>query len=96
MCPHHFVLMRRGVANLLRHTERKSPGPDNVCGQVLRTCADQLSGIFHHIFSLSLELQTVPKIWKQAVIVPVAKGSSPKILNDFRPVALTSLVMRRF
>ncbi|CAI5677546.1 unnamed protein product [Oreochromis niloticus] len=86
----------RGIANLFRHTKSKSPGPDNICGQVLRTCADQLSGIFHHIFSLSLELQTVPKIWKHVVIVPVAKGSSPKVLNDFRPVALTSLVMKSF
>ena len=31
------------VAKLFRHTNgRKSPGPDKICGKVLKTCADQL------------------------------------------------------
>ena len=29
-------------------------------------------------------------------MVPVAKGPRPKALNDFRPVALTSVVMKSF
>lgn len=47
--PSSFCTEERGVANVFRHTKIKSPGPDNICGQVLKTCADQLSGIFHHI-----------------------------------------------
>ena len=35
-------------------------------------------------------------MWKHATIVPVAKTKSPKVLNDFRPIALTSLVMKVF
>lgn len=31
----------------------------------------------------------VPTTWKHAVIFPAAEGSSSKVLNDFRPVALT-------
>ena len=45
---------------------------------------------------MSLQLQSVPKVWKHATIIPVAKTKSPKVLNDFRPVALTSLVMKTF
>lgn len=36
----------------------------------------------------------VPALWKESIIVPVAKIPSPKGLNDYRPVALTSLVMK--
>lgn len=35
-------------------------------------------------------------IWKQSTVIPVAKHNHPKVLNDFRPVALTSLVMKCF
>ena len=45
---------------------------------------------------MSLQLQSVPKVWKHATIIPVAKTKHPKELNDFRPVALTSLVMKTF
>ena len=38
----------------------------------------------------------MPALWKQSTIVPVAKSSNPKSLNDFRPVALTSLIMKQF
>lgn len=49
---------------------------------------------FLFIFLKSLELQKVPAIWKHANIVPITKCKTPKIVNDFRPVALTSLVMK--
>ena len=45
---------------------------------------------------MSLEQRKVPKAWKESIIVPVAKGNSANTLNDFRPVALTSLVMKSF
>lgn len=49
---------------------------------------------FHLIFKCSLD--QVPRLWKQSTIVPVAKNKSPKGICDFRPVALTSLVMKAF
>lgn len=33
-------------------------------------------------------------MWKHSIIVPVAKTKTPATLNDFRPVALTSLIMK--
>ena len=38
--------------------------------------------------------QHVPKVWKDAVVVPVPKSSGPKTFNDFRPVALASIIMK--
>lgn len=45
---------------------------------------------------MSLRLQTVPKVWKNATIVPEAKVKNRNTLNDFGPVALTSLAMKIF
>lgn len=36
------------------------------------------------------------KCWKDAVVVAVPKSNCPKVLNDFRPIALTSIVMKTF
>ena len=75
---------------------RKSPGPDGISGQVLKNGATQLSGIFHSIFQASLSLYKVPTLWKTSIVVPVPKKSRPASPNDFRPVALTSHVMKSF
>ena len=44
--------------------------------------------------SLSLDSHTVPEIWKKSVIVPVPKKTCPSENNDYRPVAITSNVVK--
>ncbi len=75
---------------------RKSPGPDMITGKLLKVCADQLCDIYSDLFNLSLSQHKVPMPWKESIVVPVAKIKSPKELNDLRPVALTSIVMKTF
>ena len=75
---------------------RKSQGPDCISGRLLKNCGLFLCGIFSHIFKLSLSQNCVPKLWKESIVVPVAKVPKPKELKDYRPVALTSLVMKGF
>ena len=62
----------------------------------LKACADQLAPIFTRIFNRSLELCEVPSCFKRSTIIPVPKKSSITGLNDYRPVALTSVVMKSF
>ncbi|KAK3548505.1 hypothetical protein QTP70_013354 [Hemibagrus guttatus] len=78
----------------LKQKRRKAPGPDGVTPACLKTCADQLAFIFSQIFNRSL--CEVPACFKHSTIIPIPK--KPKItgLNDYRPVALTSVVMKSF
>ncbi len=75
---------------------RKAAGPDGITGRVLRSCADQLAGLFTSIFNESLATSVVPTSFKKSVIIPVPKNSKPSCLNDYHPVALTSIVMKVF
>ena len=75
---------------------RKSPGPDNISGNVLKNCADQLAPVFTGLFKSSITSEIVPALWKTAVITPVPKTSNPSQPSDFRPIALTSLIMKCF
>ncbi|CDQ58637.1 unnamed protein product [Oncorhynchus mykiss] len=72
---------------------RKAAGPDGIPSRALRACADQLAGVFTDIFNQSLSQSVVPTCFKRATIVPVPKKAK---LNDYRPVALTSIIMKCF
>lgn len=83
------------VKNQLKKMKaRKAAGPDGISPQLLKSCADQLCGIVQHMFNLSLKLGRVPRLWKTSCLVPVPKTPHPKELNNFRPVALTSHLMK--
>ncbi|KAI5624293.1 gastrula zinc finger protein XlCGF28.1-like [Silurus asotus] len=81
---------------LCRINPRKSAGPDNIPGRVLRECAEQLADVFTDIFNISLSSNIVPTCLKTTTIVPVPKKSTVSCLNDYRPVALTPIVMKCF
>ena len=81
---------------LRRINARKAPGPDNIPGRVLKDCAAELTDVFTDIFNISLSQAVVPTCLKATTIIPVPKKSSPSSLNDYRPVALTPILMKCF
>ena len=79
-----------------RLNERKAHGPDNISSSTLRNCADQLCTVFTDIFNSSLEQCRVPMCFKTLMIIPIPKMSKVSTMNDYRPVTLTSVVMKVF
>ena len=59
-------------------------------------CAVQLAGVFTAIFNKSLLQSVVSTCLKKSTIIPIPKKSKASCLNDYRPVALTSIVMKCF
>jgi hypothetical protein len=43
---------------------------------------------------MSLDLCSVPPQWKTSEIIPVPKAKIPLVINDLRPVALTSVIVK--
>lgn len=92
-----LVITQGNVINLFKKVNiRKVAGPDSICGRVLRYCADQLSEVFTTLFRMCIECGQIPAIWKTSSIIPVPKSNNPREMKEFRPVALTSLVMKTF
>ena len=74
-------------------------GPDNISPCLLKLCADQLSSVVTDIFNVFLSQWKIPHCFKKSkskskTIIPVPKRSTASCLNDYRPVALTSVVMK--
>ncbi len=75
---------------------RKAAGPDGVTGRVLRDCADQLADVFTDIFNQSLSQCLIPACLKSSTIIPLPKKTNASTPNDYRPVALTPIIMKCF
>jgi hypothetical protein len=55
---------------------------------------DQEVSVFTDIFNLSLTVSVISTCFKQTTIVPVPKSEKVSCLNDYCPVALTSVAMK--
>ncbi|KAK2177409.1 hypothetical protein NP493_600g02006 [Ridgeia piscesae] len=77
-----------------RLNSRKAAGPDNISPCLLKLCANQPSGVFTNIFNVSLSQCKIPHCFKKSTIIPVPKKYTASCLNDYRPDALTSVVMK--
>ncbi|XP_065145714.1 uncharacterized protein [Paramisgurnus dabryanus] len=75
---------------------RKASGPDNIPGRVLRDCANSLTDALTDIFNISLSKAIIPQCLKATTIIPIPKKSSVTTLNDYRPIALTPIIMKCF
>lgn len=69
---------------------REAPGLDGV----LKDCAAELPDVFTFIYNTSLSTSWVPACFKATTIVPLPKQSNVTCLNDYRPVALTSITAK--
>ena len=96
-CTTPFTVQEHKVRRVfLAVNPKKAAGPDGVPGKVLRACANQLAPTFTRIFNLSLAQAVIPPCLKSATIIPVPKKSPITSLNDYRPVALTPVIMKCF
>ncbi|GFW87514.1 probable RNA-directed DNA polymerase from transposon BS [Trichonephila clavipes] len=69
----------------------KSPGPDNIHGQMISRLSDWGKKSLLEIFNLSWRLGRLPRDWKKALIIPIRKSSKKASYPEsFRPIALTN------
>lgn len=81
---------------LRRLNPSKAPGPDRIHGKILKNCARSLSYPLSVLFNLSFVTGCIPPDWKLASVVPVFKKGDKNLVENYRPISLTSLVMKVF
>ena len=70
----------------------KSPGPDDIFPRILKECKEQLDEPIARIFMKSLDTGIVPRLWRQANVVPIFKKGDKAEGSNYRPISLTSVV----
>ena len=74
----------------------KAQGPDAISGAVLKNCSETLAYPLSILFNLSYNTGYIPQEWKLANVVPVHKKDDKNKVINYRPISLTSLVMKVF
>ena len=69
-------------------------GPDDLSVLLLKKCKQTLSKPIHMIWQHSMSTGTVPKFFKTLHIAPLHKKGSRAIAANYRPVSLTSHVIK--
>ena len=73
-----------------------SPGPDGISTILLKKLKSPLSRILCKILRNSIDTGDIPDILKQALIIPIFKGGSRLEACNYRPISLTSHIMKIF
>jgi len=73
-----------------------APGPDGFAAIFLRNCKEELATPLYHIWRKSLDETITPSSVKQSLICPIHKGDSTAMPKNYRPVALTSHLVKLF
>ena len=71
-------------------------GPDQFSSMLLKQCKSTLRKPLYLIWKKSLSTGEIPNILKTANIVPIHKGGSRGEAKNYRPVALTSHIIKIF
>ncbi len=75
---HVITVLEDEVRRELRRVNiRKAAGPDGITGRILRSCADQLAGLFTSIFNESLATSVIPTSFKKSVIILCLRTVNP-------------------
>ena len=74
----------------------KAQGPDAISGAVLKNCSETLAYPISILFNLSYNTGYIPQEWKLANVLPVYKKDDKNKVTNYRPISLTSLVMKVF
>ena len=83
------------ISTLLKNLNvNKAQGPDEIHGRILKNCCDSLNEPLTILFEKSYRTGSIPQKWKLANIVPVHKKGSKADVKNYRPISLTSIVMK--
>lgn len=102
---HPFILGKKRVTNnildvpfsyselkrALKNTKASTPGQDGISYVMLKKLSEESLKVILEFYNRVWEEGTLPKNWKEAVIIPIRKpGKDPSIPLNYRPIALTA------
>ena len=89
-----IIICEKEVVRALRSIKlNKAPCPHGIGSNLLKMCSVPLAPVLCKIYQQSLDQVSIPKIWKTLEIIQIPKRTLPTCDNDYRPVALTAIMM---
>jgi hypothetical protein len=92
--PHQSIYVEYNDVLIALSKVGKSGGVPYIHSWILRDYCMLLAKPLQTIFNASFDLGAVPNIFKMANITPIPKVSNPKQLGDFRPITVSSPILK--
>ena len=83
----------KAIDDISRHS---ATGPDKFPAEVLKECKHQLCLPIKHLWRTSLDCSEIPSVYLQQTIVPIFKKGDRSQPENYRPVSLTSHIIKIF
>ena len=68
--------------------------PDDIPSIILKKCMYNLIIPLTMLFNYSLSAKSLPKLWKEAIVIPIHKKGLKNSIKNYRPISLTSAICR--
>ena len=89
------ITMTELCSAIARQKRKGAYGEDEIPPTFLKALESNALDELLAIFNASFESADVPRLWRNAIIIPLLKsGKSAKALASYRPVALTSCIVK--
>lgn len=89
-----FMLQPYKIEKMLAKVKSKSNSVDGIPPWLWKTCSYETALAISNIFMHSLISGYIPDSWKKAVVTPIPKVTTPRLISDFRPISVTSVLSR--
>lgn len=76
------------IADILSKLKPSRPGSDKIGLNLIRLCTPYILPYLVNIINSILLNGTFPDAWKNALVIPIPKISSPSALSDLRPISI--------
>ena len=91
----NFRFDEEAIFHILKNIDvNKAPGPDGIASVILKNYALNLAYPLSILYNTSFSMGQLPSDWKIANIVLVHKNGDKSDVENYRPISLTSLVMK--
>ena len=74
----------------------KATGPDGLPARILKLAAPMIAGSLSTLFSVCLTEGVFPDDWKLANVHPVFKSGDSRLLTNYRPISVLSILAKVF
>ena len=86
-------IIRKRLAMIGRN---KSVGPDIIPGAILKMDGEAMILYLARLLDITINNGTIPRDWKNAIVVSIHKGGNCSAVKNYRPVSLTSVVQNKW
>jgi hypothetical protein len=91
--PYNKEFSTSEYTSALNKCKNSAAGPDDIYYEMLKNMHPSSSKLLLKIFNEIWRSGQIPQVWKEAIIIPIAKhGKDPSSVDNYRPISLTSCV----